>query len=94
MISIQKINDPAAFKAGVTDKANPADLKAAGGERIIRSTKLTVLDGDAPAFFTVQKFSSLEKAQAFVKTPAQEEINAARVKTTSSLSFIVEGAAN
>jgi uncharacterized protein (DUF1330 family) len=39
-------------------------------------------------------FDSVEKAQAFYNTPAQIEINAARMKTTQSLSFIVEGVAN
>jgi uncharacterized protein (DUF1330 family) len=39
-------------------------------------------------------FDSVEKAQAFEDTPAQKEINAARAKSTNSLSFIVEGLAN
>ena len=94
VIPILKINDAAAFKAGVTDKADPAALKAAGGERIIRSTKFTSLDGPPPERLVVLKFDSVEKAQAFSNTAAQKEINAARIKSTNSLSFIVEGYAN
>ena len=94
VIPILKINDAAAFKAGVTDKVKPADMKAAGGEWIIRNTKFTSLDGNPPERLVVIKFDSVEKAQAFSNTAAQKEINAARVKTTNSLSFIVEGFAN
>jgi uncharacterized protein (DUF1330 family) len=91
VIPILKINDAAAFKAGVTDKVKPEDLKAAGGEWIIRNTKFTGLDGTPPERLVIIKFHSVEKAQAFSNTAAQKEINGARMKSTNSLSFIVEG---
>jgi uncharacterized protein (DUF1330 family) len=94
VIPILKINDAAAFKAGVTDKVKPEDLKAAGGEWIIRNTKFTSLDGSPPERLVIIKFDSVEKAQAFSNATAQKEINAARIKSTNSLSFIVEGSAN
>jgi len=95
VIGIQKINDAAAFNAGVVDRPNAAaNLKAAGGEWLIRSTKFTKLDGNPPERLIVLKFDSVEKAQAFQNTPAQKEVNAIREKTTDSLSFIVEGYAN
>ena len=94
VIPILKINDAAAFKAGVVDKAMLADLKAAGGEWIIRSQKFTSLDGNPPERLVVLKFDSVEKAQAFSNTPIQKEVNAARMKSTNSLQFIVEGYAN
>ena len=94
VIPILKINDAAAFKTGVTDKVKPEDLKAAGGEWVIRNTKFTSLDGTPPERLVVIKFDTLEKAQAFSNTAAQKEINAARMKSTNSLSFIVEGFAN
>jgi len=95
VIPILKINDAAAFKAGVVDRPNAAaNLKAAGGEWLIRSTKFTKLDGNPPERLIVLKFDSLEKAQAFQNSPAQKEVNAIREKTTNSLSFIVEGYAN
>ena len=94
VVPILKINDAAAFKAGVVDKANPAALKAAGGEWVIRSTKFTSLDGPPPERLVILKFDSVEKAQAYSNTEAQKEIKAARIKSTNSLSFIVEGYAN
>jgi uncharacterized protein (DUF1330 family) len=94
VIPILKINDAAAFKAGVVDKSMPADVTAAGGHYIIRGQKITSLDGDPPARLIVVAFDSVEKAQAFSNSAAQKEVNAARIKSTNSLSFIVEGFAN
>ena len=95
VIPILKINDAAAFKAGVVDRPNAAaNLKAAGGEWVIRSNKFTKLDGNPPERLIVLKFDSIEKAQAYQNTPAQKEVNSIREKTTNSLSFIVEGSAN
>jgi uncharacterized protein (DUF1330 family) len=96
VIPVLKMNDAAGFKAGVVDKANgtEAEMKAAGGQYVIRSEKFTSLDGPPPARLVILKFDSVEKAQAFEKTAAQKEINAARMKATDSLSFIVEGLAN
>ena len=96
VIPILKINDAAAFKAGVIDKASAtvAEMKAAGGEWVVRNTKFTSLDGPPPERLVIIKFDSVEKAQAFENTASQKEINAARMKTTNSLSFIVEGISN
>ena len=94
VIPILKINDAAAFKAGVVDKSMPADVTAAGGHYIIRSQKFIKVDGNPPERFVVIAFDSVEKAQAFLNTPAQKEVNAARIKSTNSLQFIVEGYAN
>ena len=94
VIPILKINDPAAFKAGVVDKALPADLTAAGGHYVVRSQKFTSLDGNPPERLVILSFDSAEKAQAFLNTPIQKEVNAARMKSTNSLAFMVEGFAN
>jgi uncharacterized protein (DUF1330 family) len=95
IIPILKINDPAAFKAGVVDKASATagEMAAAGGHFVVRSQKFTSLDGNPPERLVIIAFDSVEK-QAFEDTPAQKEINAARAKSTNSLSFIVEGLAN
>jgi len=96
VIPILKINDADAFKAGVIDKASAtvAEMKAAGGEWVVRNTKFTSLDGPPPERLVIIKFDSVEKAQAFENTASQKEINAVRMKTTNSLSFIVEGISN
>jgi uncharacterized protein (DUF1330 family) len=96
VIPILKMNDAAAFKAGVIDKANTtaAEMTAAGGHYVIRSQKFISLDGNPPERLVIIAFDSVEKAQAFENTAAQKEITAARMKTTNSLSFIVEGFTN
>jgi uncharacterized protein (DUF1330 family) len=94
VIPILKMNNAAAFKAGVVDKAMPADLTAAGGQYVVRSEKFTSVDGTPPARLVILKFDSVEKAQAFLNTPVQKEVNAARIKSTDSLAFIVEGFTN
>ena len=94
IIPILKINDGAAFKSGVIDKVKDEDLIAAGGQYVVRSQKFTSVDGPPPERLVIIKFDSVEKAKAFSNTAAQNEINAARIKSTNSLSFIVEGFAN
>ena len=93
VIPILKINDAAAFKAGVLDKASAsaAVVKAEGGHYIIRSQKFTSLDGNPPERLVIIAFDSGEKAQAWENAPAVKEVTAARMKSTNSLSFIVEG---
>jgi uncharacterized protein (DUF1330 family) len=69
-------------------------MKAAGGDWIIRNTKFTSLDGNPPERLVVLKFDSAEKAQAFWNSAVQKEVNTARMNSTNSLAFIVEGYAN
>jgi uncharacterized protein (DUF1330 family) len=91
VIPILKINDDAAFKAGVIDKATDAAMAAVGGHYLIRTQKFTRLDGNPPERLVVIAFDSVEKAQAWENAPAVKEVTAARMKSTNSLSFIVEG---
>jgi uncharacterized protein (DUF1330 family) len=91
VIAIRKINDADAFKAGVVDKATPAVLAQAGGKYVARSQNPIGLDGTPPQRFVLIAFDSVEKAKAWDSSAAQKEITAARIKTTDSLSFIVEG---
>ena len=96
VIPILKINDAAAFKAGVADNAGASEavVKAEGGHYIVRSEKFTRLDGDPPARLAIIAFDNIEKAQAYENSEALKPITAARLKSTNSLSFIVEGIAN
>jgi uncharacterized protein (DUF1330 family) len=96
VIPILKINDAAAFKAGVIDKASAtgAAMAANGGHFIIRSQKFTSLDGNPPERLVIIAFDSVEKAQAYENSAAVKDVTAARMKSTNSLSFIVEGYAN
>ena len=65
VIPILKINDAAAFKVGVFDKASAsaAEVKALGGHFVIRSEQFTRLDGNPPQRLIVVAFDSAEKAQ-------------------------------
>ncbi len=94
VVAVRKINDADAFKTGVVDKATPAALAAAGGRYVVRAQKIISLDGPAPQRFVLLAFDSVEKAQAWSDLAATKEVTAARIKSTDSLSFIVEGFAN
>jgi uncharacterized protein (DUF1330 family) len=90
VVAIRKITDADSFKTNVVAKAAAA-LAGSGGNYVIRTDKITSLDGTPPARFVLIKFDSVEKAQAWHNSAAQKEIDAARAKSTDSLSFIVEG---
>jgi uncharacterized protein (DUF1330 family) len=89
VVAIRKITDAELYKT-VLEKA-PAAVKGSGGDFIIRTDKITSLDGTPPARFVLLKFDSVEQAQAWHNSPAQMEIDAIRVKSSDSLSFVVEG---
>jgi uncharacterized protein (DUF1330 family) len=93
VVALRKINDMDGFKTGVVDKA-PAAMAGSGGRYVIRTDKITSLDGTPPQRYVLIAFDSVEKAQAWHNSAAQKEVDAARMKTTDSLSFMVDGLAN
>ena len=93
VVAIRSINDAEAFKTGVVDKASPAAVAAAGGRYVVRTQKVTSLDGPSPQRFVMIAFDSVEKAMAWQNSPLTKEVTAARRKSTVSSSFLVEGAA-
>ena len=93
VVDIRSITDPNGLQA-VIMKTAPQVLSAAGGHYVIRTNEVTSLDGTPPKRFVLIAFDSVEKAQAWSDMPATKEISAARMKSTDSLSFIVEGIAN
>jgi uncharacterized protein (DUF1330 family) len=92
VVAIRNITDAESYK-GVIEKA-PAALAGSGGHFVIRTDKITSLDGTPPKRFILLSFDSVEKAQAWHNSAAQKEVDAIRVKSSDSLSFIVEGLAN
>ena len=92
VVALRKINDAETFKTAVVDKATAA-ITAFGGRYVVRTDKITSLDGPPPQRFVLLQFDSPEKAQAWHESAAQKEIDAARMMTTDSLSFVVEGMA-
>src|ERR1700688_941659 len=69
VVAIRKINDAAAYKTGVVDKASPV-LAAAGGRYVVRTDKITSFDGPPPQRFVLLAFDSPEKAQAWHNSAA------------------------
>jgi uncharacterized protein (DUF1330 family) len=90
VVAIGKVNDVDAFKTGVVDKGAPP-VQAAGDKFVVRTQSITALDGTPPQRYVIIAFDSVEKAKAWYDSAAQKPINEARIKTTDSVSFIVEG---
>jgi uncharacterized protein (DUF1330 family) len=90
VVALRKINDPATFKAEVVDKAAAA-MANSGGKYVIRTDKITAFDGTPPQRYVLIQFDSPEKAQAWKNSALQKAVDAARMKTTDSLSFMVDG---
>lgn len=89
VIAIQKITDAEAYKP-LPEKGQAA-AEAAGGRYLIRTGKITGLDGTPPVRLALIEFDSLEKAQVWYNSAAQKEADVIRAKSTDSLAFIVEG---
>jgi uncharacterized protein (DUF1330 family) len=87
--SISPVSDPDTFKT-LLPKA-PGAVAAFGGQFIARTENITPFDGTAPKRFIVIGFESVDKAKAWDASPAQQEVDAIRIKSTKSRSFIVEG---
>ena len=68
-----------------------ANFKEFGGRYLVRTDRVTALDGTAPKRLIIAAFDSTEKAQAWANSKHQKEVTAIRVKNTKSRSFIVEG---
>jgi uncharacterized protein (DUF1330 family) len=93
VVAIRKVNDADSFKTNVVAKA-PAAMTGSGGHFVIRTEQITNLDGAPPQRFVLIAFDSVEKAQAWHNSAAQKDVDAARIKSTDSLSFMVDGLAN
>jgi len=85
VIDISNVTDAEGFKT-LGPKAGPA-VAAFGGKTIIRTENISAHDGVAPKRFIVIAFDSLERAKAWSASPAQKEIDAIRMKTSTSREF-------
>jgi uncharacterized protein (DUF1330 family) len=90
---ISEITDPEGFKAvGGRSQTVAADrVQKLGGRYVARTQNITAVDGTPPKRFIMTAFDNAEKAQAYLKSDSQKEIDAIRTKTTKSRVFIVEG---
>ena len=93
IVLIDEIIDPAtdAANAARTNEAAAAVFKDTGGRVVVRSSKITGLDGSTPKRVIIARFDNAEKAQAWWNSPKQKEVNDIRMKSTKSRVFVVEG---
>src|SRR5262245_26259238 len=93
VVDIAEITDPEGFKAvgQRSNEAAAAAFKELGGRYIMRTDKITALDGTPPKRFIVIAFDSVEKAQAWSNSAAQKAVFEITAKTTKQRRFIVEG---
>jgi uncharacterized protein (DUF1330 family) len=92
VIDISEINNPDLFKA-LLSKAE-APVNAFDGKFIIRTEKITAIDGTPPRRFVVISFDSMDKARAWNSSPAQKEIDDMRAKSAKARGFIADGSIN
>jgi uncharacterized protein (DUF1330 family) len=90
VVYISDITDPEGFKA-IPPKSGPETLAPFGGKYVIRTGKVTSLDGTAPERFVVIAFDSVEKAKAWKGSASSKEVDMIRNKTTKSSQFLVDG---
>jgi uncharacterized protein (DUF1330 family) len=88
VVDISDITDPQGFKA---IPPGPETLAPFGGRYLIRTEKITALDGVAPKRFVVIAFDSVEKAKAWKASLSAQEVDVIRDKTTKSSQFLVGG---
>ena len=93
VVNIDSVTDPEGFKA-IPAKSGPETLAPFGGKYIIRTEKITALDGTAPKRFVVISFDSIDKAKAWDASAAQKEITDIRQRSSKSRQFIVDGNIN
>ena len=89
VVDISEITDQNTF-GQILPKAMPAS-DAFGGKYIVRTNKITALDGTPPQRFVVIAFESAEKAKAWDSSALQSEVNDLRRKSTKSRVFIADG---
>jgi uncharacterized protein (DUF1330 family) len=66
-------------------------ISAFKGRYVVRTEKITSLDGVAPKRLIVIAFDSVETAKAWSNSAAQKEIDSIRTQSSKSRSFIAEG---
>jgi uncharacterized protein (DUF1330 family) len=88
---IDEIIDADGFKNTFQRKDVRAAVEAMveDGRYVVRTDGAIALDGSAPKHFVIVSFQNMKKAKSY--SDSMKEFTAARLKTTKSRSFIVEG---
>ncbi len=90
IVDLNEISDPATFRT-LLPKTTAA-IAAFNGQAVAQTDNIVALDGTPPKRFVIIGFDSIDRAKAWYASPAQNEINAIRIKSTKSRAFIVDGA--
>jgi uncharacterized protein (DUF1330 family) len=90
VVDIADITDTEGFKAIIPLSA-PDTLTPFGGRYVIRTDKITALDGTPPKRFVVIAFDNVEQAQAWKASESAKKVDVIRDKTTKSSQFLVDG---
>ena len=93
VVDVGEVTDPAGW-ATITERiqqAVEAISKDFGGRYLARAGAITALDGTPPKRTIIIAFDNAEKAQAWYNLPDQKKVNEARMKSSKSRAFIVEG---
>jgi uncharacterized protein (DUF1330 family) len=89
IVDVSSVTDAEGYKA-LFPKAGPA-VAALGGKYLVRTENIIATDGTPPKRFVVIAFDSLAKAKAWEASEAQKEVDAIRMKNSTSRQFFVEG---
>ena len=91
VMEIDEIIDADGFKNSFQrrDVRTAVEAMVEDGRYLVRTDNAIALDGTAPKTFVLISFQNMRKAKSY--NDSMKEFTAARLKTTRSRSFIVEG---
>jgi uncharacterized protein (DUF1330 family) len=91
VMEIDEITDADEFKNSLQrrDVRTAVEAMVQDGRYIVRTDNAIGLDGTAPKTFVMISFQNMKKAKSY--NDNMKEFTAARIKTTKTRSFIVEG---
>jgi len=84
-----EITDAAKFQTFVSQV--PETLVPFGGHYIVRPSKVSAVEGDAPKIFAIVAFDSAQQAMAWYRSPAYQAILPLRLSSAETTAFIAEG---
>jgi uncharacterized protein (DUF1330 family) len=91
VMEIDEVTDADGFKSSFQrrDVRTAVEAMVEDGRYIVRTENAIALDGTPPKSFVIISFQNMKKAKSY--NDSMKELTAARLKTTKSRSFIVEG---
>jgi uncharacterized protein (DUF1330 family) len=93
VVDISEVTNPEDWKAVTGRPMTALDtiMKDFGGRYLIRTDKITALEGTASKRLILIAFDNVEKAKGWYNSAEQKKVNENRMKNTKSRAFIVDG---